>query len=47
MCVMVSEEILDELVDEHPESGVKEVDEDYNLTEVRDRNILAKATPVT
>jgi hypothetical protein len=33
--VMVSEKILDEPMDGHPESTVKEVNEDYNLTGIR------------
>jgi hypothetical protein len=45
--VVVSEEISDEPVDEHPESVVKEVNEDYNLAGIRDGHILAKGTPVT
>ena len=45
--VMVSEEISDEPVDGHPESIVKEVDEDYDLSRIRSRHILAKGTPVT
>ena len=45
--VMVSEEISDEPVDGHPESAVKEVDEDYDLSGIRGRHILAKGTPVT
>ena len=44
---MVSEEISDEPVDGHPESIVKEVDEDYDLSRIRSRHILAKGTPVT
>jgi hypothetical protein len=42
--VMVSEEILDKLVDGHPESIAKKVDEDYDLIKVRGRDILAKST---
>ena len=44
---MVSEEILDELVDGHPESAAKEVDEDYNLAGIRGGHVLAKGTLVT
>ena len=44
--VMVSEEISDELVDGHPESTAKEIDEDYNLTRIRGGHILAKGTLV-
>jgi hypothetical protein len=45
--VMVSEEVLDEPVDRHPESAMKEVDEDYNVIKVGGGHILAKGTPVT
>ena len=45
--VMVSEEILDEPVDGHPESMVKEVNEDYDLAGIRGGHILAKGTPAT
>jgi hypothetical protein len=44
---MVLEKISDEPMDGHPESMVKEVDEDYNLTEIRGGHILTKGTPVT
>jgi hypothetical protein len=47
LCVVVLEEISNELVDGHPESTVKEVDKDYNLARIRGRHILAKGTPVT
>ena len=47
LCVMVSEEISDELVDGHPKSTTKEIDEDYNLTEIMGGHVLAKGTPVT
>ena len=46
-CVMVSEEISDKPVDGHPESMVKEVNKDYNLTIIRGGHILAKGTLVT
>ena len=42
--VMVSDEILDEPVDGHPKSMVKEVNEDYNLARIRGGHILAKGT---
>jgi hypothetical protein len=42
--VMVSEEISDKLVDGHPESTAKKVNEDYDLIGVRGRDIMAKST---
>ena len=45
--IMVSEEISDEPMDGHPKSTVKEVDEDYNLAEIRGWHIVAKGTLVT
>jgi hypothetical protein len=45
--VVVLEEISNKPVDGHPESIVKEVDKDYNLTRIRGGHILAKGTPVT
>ena len=47
LCVMVSEEISDEPVDGNPESTTKKVNEDYDLTEIRGRDILAEGTPIT
>jgi hypothetical protein len=41
--VVVSKEISDEPVDGHPESTVKEVDEDYNLTRIRAGTSLPRA----
>jgi hypothetical protein len=47
LSVMVPEEILDELVDGHPESMAKKVNEDYDLIGIRGMDVLAKGTPVT
>ena len=47
MRIMVSEEILDEPVDGHPEFVVKEIDEDYNLAELGGKDVLAKGASVT
>jgi hypothetical protein len=40
LCLVVSEETSNELVDGHPESVAKEVDKDYNLTKIRGGHIL-------
>ena len=45
--VVVSEEILYDPVDGHPESTVKEVNEDYDLVGIRGGHVLAKGTSAT
>ena len=45
--VMVLKEISDKPLDGHTESMVKKVEKDYDLAEIKGRDVLAKGTSVT